>query len=58
MAPEGTIHSPNYPHNYNNESDCVWTIKTDATHVVLLNFTDFNVASSSENCQGGFVMVN
>ena len=57
-APEGTIHSPNYPNNYNNESDCTWTIKTDPMHVVVLNFTDFNVQSSSEECEGGFVQVN
>ncbi|XP_045117385.1 cubilin-like [Portunus trituberculatus] len=56
-APEGSIHSPHYPNNYNNESDCTWTIKTDPMHVVLLNFTDFNVQSSSAECEGGFVQV-
>lgn len=58
-APEGSIHSPHYPdNNYSNDSDCTWIIKTDPLHVVLLNFTDFNVQSSSAECEGGFVQVN
>lgn len=58
-APEGTIHTPNYPDgNYNNDSDCTWTISVDALHVVELNFTDFNVQSTAENCGDGYVMVS
>lgn len=30
----------------------------DALHVVELNFTDFNVQSTAENCEDGFVMVS
>lgn len=30
----------------------------DALHVVELNFTDFNVQSTSEDCLNGFVMVS
>ncbi|XP_066485218.1 cubilin [Tiliqua scincoides] len=43
QAPNGEIHSPNYPQPYNSNTDCSWIIQVDAGHRVLLNFTDFEM---------------
>ncbi|KAK3892747.1 hypothetical protein Pcinc_003437 [Petrolisthes cinctipes] len=45
----GSIHSPNYPDQYNSNADCVWTITVNPLHVVELNFTHFDVEHEA-NC--------
>lgn len=36
----------------------MWVIEVDALHVVELNFTDFDVQSTAEDCGDGFVTVS
>ncbi|XP_071514687.1 cubilin-like [Panulirus ornatus] len=55
-APQGSIHSPNYPHLYDPHSDCVWTIRVNPQHVVVLNFSDFDVEPST-NCSYDYLSV-
>ncbi|KAJ6666688.1 hypothetical protein lerEdw1_020412 [Lerista edwardsae] len=43
QAPNGEIHSPNYPHPYDSNTDCSWVLQVDAGHRVLLNFTDLEM---------------
>ncbi|KAG8573749.1 hypothetical protein GDO81_012532 [Engystomops pustulosus] len=45
QAPSGEIHSPNYPRNYDHNTECSWLIRVDPGHRVLLNFTDFDIES-------------
>ncbi|XP_066440814.1 cubilin [Eleutherodactylus coqui] len=47
QAPNGEIHSPNYPRPYDHNTDCSWLIKVDPGHRVFLNFTDFDTESAS-----------
>ncbi|XP_058537778.1 cubilin isoform X1 [Neofelis nebulosa] len=43
QAPNGEIHSPNYPSPYRSNTDCSWVIRVERNHRVLLNFTDFDL---------------
>ncbi|XP_077347020.1 cubilin isoform X1 [Lithobates pipiens] len=45
QAPNGEIHSPNYPRPYGDHTECSWLIRVDPGHRVLLNFTDFEIES-------------
>ncbi|XP_010605410.1 cubilin [Fukomys damarensis] len=42
-APNGEIHSPNYPSHYRSNTDCSWVIQVEKYHRILLNFTDFDL---------------
>ena len=44
----GTIHSENFPNNYDNDMICLYTI-TVPDGVVLLNFTEIDV-QMEERC--------
>ncbi|XP_042541866.1 cubilin [Dipodomys spectabilis] len=43
QAPNGEIHSPNYPNYYRSNTDCSWVIQVEQHHRVLLNFTDIDL---------------
>ncbi|XP_006159809.2 LOW QUALITY PROTEIN: cubilin [Tupaia chinensis] len=43
QAPNGEIHSPNYPRPYRSNTDCSWVIQVEKNYRVLLNFTDFDL---------------
>ncbi|NP_001003148.2 cubilin precursor [Canis lupus familiaris] len=43
QAPNGEIHSPNYPSPYRGNTDCSWVIRVERNHRILLNFTDFDL---------------
>lgn len=55
-APFGAIHSPNYPQNYDHDSDCGWLIQVAPNHVVELSFSDFDVEPFA-NCTFDYVGV-
>lgn len=42
----GTIHSMNYPKNYDNNMDCLWSIKVPMNHRIDLKFLDFDLYSN------------
>ncbi|KAK3802337.1 hypothetical protein RRG08_010589, partial [Elysia crispata] len=44
---EGTLQSPNYPNNYTNNAQCVWTITTDPGTQVVLSVSAFDLQDSS-----------
>ncbi|XP_059613843.1 cubilin homolog [Phlebotomus argentipes] len=50
LSTQGNIYSPNYPNNYDKASSCEWLLQTDETHVLEINWLDFDLESSS-NCQ-------
>ncbi|XP_014830968.1 PREDICTED: cubilin, partial [Poecilia mexicana] len=56
-APSGEIHSPLYPASYPNNVDCSWMISVDASHRILLNFTDLDIENHS-NCSFDYVTVH
>ncbi|XP_045763527.1 cubilin homolog [Maniola jurtina] len=41
----GLITSINYPKNYDNNMDCLWSIKVPRNHRIELNFIDFDLYS-------------
>ena len=41
VGPRGTLASPNYPENYDNDLDCVYVIEVEANHHVALTLVDF-----------------
>ena len=49
----GTITSPNYPENYPNGSECIYTIYQPIGTVIQLNFLDIEIDSDSRspNCE-------
>ncbi|KAE8596094.1 hypothetical protein XENTR_v10015965 [Xenopus tropicalis] len=47
QAPNGEIHSPNYPRPYEDNTECSWVIRVDFGHRVLLTFRDFDIESHS-----------
>lgn len=55
-ATEGSIHSPNYPSNYNPNDDCGWLVEVDVNHVVELTFDDFDV-EPHQNCSYDYVAI-
>lgn len=55
-SPVGSIHSPNYPQQYDHDADCGWLIEVPDNHVVKLTFTDFDVEPFT-NCTFDYVAV-
>ncbi|CAL1529132.1 unnamed protein product [Lymnaea stagnalis] len=49
-TPTGGFVSPNYPGNYNHNSECVWTIVVSRGSKIILVFVDLDVEGSSPNC--------
>uniref|UniRef100_A0A7G3AGB7 Cubilin n=1 Tax=Lutzomyia longipalpis TaxID=7200 RepID=A0A7G3AGB7_LUTLO len=45
---EGNIYSPNYPKNYDGNTNCEWLLQTDLTHRLQISFLDFDLETSSE----------
>ncbi|VVC39264.1 EGF-like, conserved site,EGF-like calcium-binding domain,CUB domain,EGF domain,EGF-like calcium- [Cinara cedri] len=45
-APQGIIHTTNYPHNYDSRSSCMWYIQIAETHLINLTFVDFNTRNN------------
>ncbi|XP_023942426.2 cubilin-like [Bicyclus anynana] len=45
-SPSGSIHSINYPKNYDNNMDCLWSIRVPKNHRIMLNFIDVDLYSN------------
>ncbi|KAF4095682.1 cubilin isoform X1 [Onychostoma macrolepis] len=56
-APNGEIHSPQYPSNYPDNVDCSWVITVDVGHRVVFNFTDLDLESQS-SCGFDYVAIH
>ncbi|XP_068094350.1 cubilin [Hyperolius riggenbachi] len=52
----GVLTSPNYPNNYPNNRECIYTITTDMNSQIMLNFTSFALQSSS-SCTSDYVEI-
>uniref|UniRef100_U3KLX7 Cubilin n=1 Tax=Oryctolagus cuniculus TaxID=9986 RepID=U3KLX7_RABIT len=57
QAPNGEIHSPNYPNPYMNDIACFWTIRVEKNHRILLNFTDFDL-EAQDSCVMAYDVAN
>ncbi|XP_071443305.1 cubilin [Hetaerina americana] len=55
-APSGSIHSRNYPKNYESKDECYWLIKVDENHIIKLKFLEFDVEGLA-NCDADYVNV-
>ncbi|XP_076455418.1 tolloid-like protein 2 [Babylonia areolata] len=55
-ALDGTIQSPNFPYNYTNNQNCVYTITAPVGYKVTLNFTDFEL-ESHWNCSYDYLEI-
>ncbi|XP_026057290.1 cubilin-like [Carassius auratus] len=56
-APNGEIHSPQYPSNYPDNVDCSWVITVDVGHRVFFNFTDLDLESHT-SCIFDYVAIH
>lgn len=56
LTGEGVIRSPFYPNVYPGERTCRWTIHQPQSQIVLLNFTGFDLGSSS-HCDTDYIEV-
>ncbi|XP_030010157.1 enteropeptidase [Sphaeramia orbicularis] len=45
-APNTTFSSPNYPHSYGHEAECLWTLNADEGHNIQLHFLDFDIEAT------------
>lgn len=52
----GTIVSPNYPSNYDANSNCTWLVSGPTGHYLTITFTAFSLESST-NCANDYVEV-
>ncbi|XP_070181137.1 uncharacterized protein [Littorina saxatilis] len=55
-APTGTIQSPNFPNNYDNNLNCVYVITAPEGHRVTLRFTSFSLEAHA-NCSYDYVRI-
>ncbi|PNF23973.1 hypothetical protein B7P43_G09286 [Cryptotermes secundus] len=55
-VPKGSIHSPNYPDNYDKNLDCRWLIEVDKNYVIWFAFIDFDM-NRMLHCVDNFVKV-
>lgn len=57
VGSSGIISTPNYPtQNYEDNKVCEWNIKTDLSHSLVFQFTDFDI-ETSEDCSKDYVDV-
>lgn len=54
-APTGTIHSPNYPKNYERNATCEWWISVEENYAVVLTFEDVDMYRG--NCSDNYIKV-
>nr|DBA25188.1 TPA: hypothetical protein GDO54_012746 [Pyxicephalus adspersus] len=52
----GVFTSPNYPNNYPNNKQCVYTITAEFNKQIMLNFTDFKLQTTT-NCTNDYVEI-
>ncbi|KAM4689065.1 cubilin [Discoglossus pictus] len=52
----GVFTSPNYPNNYPNNRECVYTITVEMNKQILLNITNFRL-STSTNCDKDYMEI-
>lgn len=57
LTNNGFLLSPNYPANYERNTDCEWIIQVDHTHSVELEILDFDL-EYSETCKHDYVKVS
>ncbi|GFT97045.1 cubilin, partial [Nephila pilipes] len=55
-ASESIIMTPNYPNPYNSGDECDWLIQVDSSHLVVLEFYEFELPEA-ENDTKGYVAV-
>ena len=48
-AATASIKSPNYPNQYDNNLNCVWTVTAPAAARLALHFNDFRTEPSNDN---------
>ncbi|RUS68497.1 hypothetical protein EGW08_023741, partial [Elysia chlorotica] len=53
----GTITSPDYPHDYRNNARCVWSITVEPGKVIQLTFHQFAVEEWDDICDTDWVLI-
>lgn len=53
---EGLISSPNYPKNYDSGLHCEYLIRTEPSHTLRLEFTDFDIERTAR-CTDDYIMI-
>ncbi|KAK9889124.1 hypothetical protein WA026_004393 [Henosepilachna vigintioctopunctata] len=53
---KGTLHSPNYPQNYDKNTTCEWLLEVDENHLIDLEFEDVQLLSESL-CKKNYIKV-
>lgn len=52
---QGNITSLNYPNNYPGSTNCQWLLRTEASHTLSFQFTDFDL--EDQNCMADYVSI-
>ncbi|XP_036358468.1 cubilin-like [Octopus sinensis] len=52
---DGSLTSPNYPHNYPHNSNCDWLITPKRGHFVKIQFVDFHI---NGNCSSNYLTMS
>lgn len=58
MKPEGVFATPNYPHPYPHNTNCLWTIQVDYGHLIEITFQDFDFEATLGDCPQDGLWVN
>ena len=48
--------SPGYPHKYQNEKECIYTITVAQNHIIKIMFSEFNLEHEN-NCDSDFLQI-
>lgn len=52
---QGNITSLNYPNNYEANTNCQWLLRTEPSHTISFQFTDFDL--EDQNCEADYVLI-
>lgn len=52
---QGNITSLNYPNNYEPNTNCQWLLRTEPSHTISFQFTDFDL--EDHNCEADYVLI-
>ena len=52
----GVLMSPGYPHEYQNEKECIYTITVAQNHIIKIMFSEFNLEHEN-NCNSDFLQI-
>lgn len=53
----GSIESPGYPYNYDNNANCTWTVQVTNGRTIAVSFEQFNIQGNTGSCTSDYIQV-